>query len=262
MGETHGSIQVFPDAESLAVAAAGWIADTIQAVLAERPVCVLALVGGHTPIGTYANLVKRHGQSVPWERVLFLQGDERMVPPDHEASNYAMARRELLGPLGIPDGSVVRVPTEGYSAEEAAAEYEERLKATLGRSGSPSLDLSLLGLGEDGHTASLMPGSAALRERDRLVSWCSSSELEYPRVTLTLPALNRTMHVAFLVSGQRKAEALARVLEGNPGPETLPAQRIRPASGYLHWFVDAQAARRLSSARSEISRRFDEDKDS
>jgi 6-phosphogluconolactonase len=251
MRSAPGSVIVLPDAESLADAAAGWVAATVRNLLVEQPMCALALAGGHTPIKTYETLVERHRGSVPWGRVLFLQGDERMVPPDHQASNYAMARRELLDPLGIPDTSVIRVRTEMGSAEATATDYEDRLRATLRRSGPSAPDLALLGLGEDGHTASLMPGSAALEERNRLVTWCSSPEVEHERVTLTLPALNGARHVAFLVSGPQKAEILARVLGGDRVSEPLPAQRIQPESGNLHWFVDADAARELPFQQSD-----------
>lgn len=240
-------IRVYPDPVALGRAAADFVARAVVRATEGRDFGTLALAGGTTPVETYRILAEAHRDAAPWPRVRFLLGDERMVPPDHEDSNYGMARRELLDPLRVHPESLLRVRTELPSAAEAARDYEERLRDFIrwGQEGS-GLDLVLLGLGVDGHTASLMPECPALRDRDHLVSFCRRETLDHPRVTLTLPLLNAATEVVFLVSGARKARVLAQVLEG-PIPESpLPAQLIRPGGGQVHWIVDEAAAADLT----------------
>jgi len=236
-------IRVYSDPGALAEAAAAFVAQAIGRAPEGQDFFTMALAGGTTPIQTYQTLAEVHRNSVPWSRVRFLFGDERMVPPDHEDSNYAMARRELLDPLGIRPDGVLRVRTELASAREAAGDYEERVREFIHwGGGGPPLDLVLLGLGGDGHTASLMPGCHALQERNHLVSFCRMEGLNHPRVTLTVPLLNAAAQVVFLVSGAQKARVLAQVLEGPTPDPPLPAQLIHPGEGQLFWMVDEAAA--------------------
>jgi len=188
---------------------------------------------------------------VDWRRVLLFWGDERCVPPDDPASNYRMAREALLDHVPIPAGNVHRMRGE-MEPGEAAAEYERTLRAFL----TPALeetsavdgvpvsrfDLILLGMGEDGHTASLFPRSSALGERKRMAVATYVDNLQSWRVTLTPVLINAAAQVTFIVSGEHKAEALRQVLSGPHQPDLLPAQAVRPRSGSLLWMVDAAAA--------------------
>jgi 6-phosphogluconolactonase len=243
------SIHVFPDPSSLARAGAGAVVEVLGRCTEGTGPCTLALAGGSTPVDTYRILAQSYRDALSWSDVRFLQGDERMVPPDHEDSNFRMARRELLAPLSVGDEAILRISGEMETAEAAAAAYEARL-LRLFRSPPhtrPRIDLVLLGLGEDGHTASLMPECPrALGEEERLVTWCRPPHLPHPRVTLTLPVLNAAREIVFLVSGRRKSEILKRVLEARNPTDLLPAQRIRPDGGRVRWLVDADAARDLS----------------
>ena len=211
----------------------------------------VALSGGSTPRALYHLL----GQSplreaIDWPRVHLFWGDERFVPADHPDSNYRLAREAFISRVPIPAGNVHPVPTEGGDPEAAATQYEE----TLHRFFAPTLrfDLVLLGLGADGHTASLFPGSPALDEHDRLVVATHVPKLDAWRLTLTPPALRGARHAVFLVSGSDKAPVLREVLEGPYDPHRLPAQLVRPEKGELTWLVDEAAASLLSA---ELKRR-------
>jgi 6-phosphogluconolactonase len=261
--ELRAPVEIMPDPASLARIAAGLIADIARRALVREGSCVLALSGGTTPIETYRSLARHHRASVPWHQVRFVWGDERMVPPDHEDSNYGMARRELLDPLQVPAENVLPIPTGLGSAEEAADAYQARLEGLFPtREGPPRLDLVLLGLGEDGHTASLMPGCSALQETERWAAPCRTRRLAHPRVTLTLPVLNAARNVLFLVVGERKANVVRQILEGPSPSSPLPAQAVRPTDGELRWMVDEAAAGALNSGavaeqRGESPRRVE-----
>lgn len=242
---TTPTTRVLPDAEGLAGAAAEVVLATLQTAIDARGSASFVLAGGHTPVGAYRTLAARGRQALPWDRVQFFWGDERMVAPTHPASNHRMARHELLAPLGIDAAAVHPVDTECGSATTAAEDYERRLRDALrlDQGEVPHFDLVLLGLGEDGHTASLMPGcTAALAERERLTATCCLPRLEHDRVTLTLPALNAARTVVFLVSGDAKAAVLHRVLHGPFQPDSLPAQAVRPTLAEPLWLVDRAAA--------------------
>lgn len=251
------SVHIFPDPPSLAEAAARAVVEVLGRCADPGGPCTLALAGGSTPVETYRTLVRRYREAMAWGEVTFLQGDERMVPPDHEDSNYGMARRELLSPLSVADEAVLRVPGEMGSPEAAAAAYEAELLRffrTPPRA-HPRIDLVLLGLGEDGHTASLMPEcTRALEEAEHLVTWCRPPRLPHPRVSLSFPVLNAAREIVFLVSGRRKSKVLHRILEARNPEGLLPAQRIRPDGGRVRWLVDTDAARDLSPhLREEIA---------
>ncbi len=252
------SIRILPDPASLADVAARTVVAAVNEAVARDGRCTLALAGGNTPVGTYRTLAGSHRESAPWHQVHFLQGDERMVPPDHEDSNFGMARRELLTPLSVADEAILRIPGEAGSAEAAAAAYEADLHRLFRAPPHlpPRVDLVLLGLGADGHTASLMPECRhALFEEEHWVTSCRLERLNHPRVSLTIPVLNAAREVLFLVSGGGKAEILHRVLESGDPSDLLPAQRIRPDQGRVWWLVDAEAAGALSTGlRDRVAR--------
>jgi 6-phosphogluconolactonase len=236
------------DAEAVARTAAEELAGAAARAVAARGAFTLALAGGSTPRRLYALLADAGAPfraRMPWDRTHVFFGDERPVPPDHPDSNYRMAREALLDHVAV--ASVHRIRAEEPAAADA---YEAELRAFFGipRGGEPPrLDAVLLGLGADGHTASLFPGTAALEEA---VRWAASpfvARLGTRRTTLTLPILSRARAVLFLVSGAEKAAALARVLAPAPGAEPLPAARVRPDEGAV-WIVDEAAASGLAPA--------------
>jgi 6-phosphogluconolactonase len=230
--------EVVADPPALAARVAEWI--TTTATAAEGRLRV-ALSGGSTPTALYALLASDKFRSrFPWQRVLWYWGDERFVPYDDPESNYRMAREAMLAKAPVPSENIHPIPTDG-DPEEAARRYERTLKQAYG---SPTLDptrpffdITLLGLGEDGHTASLLPGDKLLDERARWVAAVLHGRPEI-RITLTYPLLESSRHVAFLVAGEGKAAALRRVQAGD---SRLPATRVHPV-GELIWFVDCAAA--------------------
>ncbi len=208
----------------------------------------VALSGGSTPKTLYSLLAGQTFQPlVPWSKVYFFWGDERCVPPDHPESNYGMARVTLLEQVPGPLDNVVRVPTEKGDAQCVAAEYERILKTFFGlnEGQQPRFDLILLGMGEDGHTASLFPGTAALQEMGTVTA-NDIQRLGTHRITLTIPAINQAAHIVFLVSGTSKASVLKEVLEGQYQPTRLPSQSIQPVEGKLIFLLDRAAASELT----------------
>ena len=227
--------------------AAPFIAERVGRAVRERGACSLVLAGGRTPRGVYGQLALPELR-VPWQSVRLFWGDERFVPREHEASNYRMARECLLEKVRPPARNVFPVPVEAGSAEEAARNYERTLRGQFPADAFPAFDLVLLGIGADGHTASLFPGGPECEERTR---WCVASRAPEgspprERVTLSLPALNAARAVAFLVAGEDKREALRAVLALAPEAVAagrqpaarggLPAQRVR--AGELVFFTD------------------------
>lgn len=234
-------LEVFPDPAALAAAAAAAFASLAREVVARRGRFVVALAGGATPLALYERLAAAHRADAPWAHMHVFLGDERFVPPGDPASNYGRARETLLDPLGVPDAQRHPFPTERGDPEGAARAHEAALRAFFGPSG-PAFDLVLLGLGADGHTASLFPRSPALRLRAR---WVAAVEAPVPprrRLTLTLPAINASARVWFLVTGAAKAEALRQTLQGPQRPSLWPAQAVHPAHGEVVWWVDRAAA--------------------
>jgi 6-phosphogluconolactonase len=182
--------------------------------------------------------------------MFFFWGDERHVPPNDADSNFRMANETLLSKVPVPPANVFPVPAENPDASAAAEAYEETLRKffALAPGEFPRFDLILLGMGPDGHTASLFPETAALQEKSRLVVANWVEKLKTSRITLTLPVLNAARCVAFLVSGTDKATVLREVLEGSAPAEKYPSKLVRPAEGKLIWFVDRAAASELSAA--------------
>lgn len=231
------SVQVYETPEGLAEAAARAFVERSAEAVSERGRFAVALAGGSTPKATYEVLARDHAEAVDWPNVHAFFGDERTVPPDHEESNYRMAREALLD--HVPIGSVHRMRGE-LPPEEAAASYERELKEFFGEA-PPDLDLFMLGIGEDGHTASLFPETSALEVADRLVVANPVPKLETTRLTLTAPVLNAAREVLFLVAGGGKAGALAEILEGDADPRVYPARLVRLPGGPT-WMVDRAAA--------------------
>lgn len=243
-------IRILPDAETLARAVADVVAARAADAIRVRGRFTLVLAGGETPRAAYARLADgRYTGSVDWTRVHVLWGDERCVPPDDPRSNYRMARAVLLSRVPIPPQQVHRIRGEDDPSAAAAA-YETLLRRLLGSAGPDGPpergpDLVLLGMGADGHTASLFPGLDGVRERVRWVAAQRGGVEPLWRVTLTPVVFNAAGEVVFVVSGGQKAAALRQVLEGPRAPERLPAQAIHPAGGRLAWLVDSAAAAAL-----------------
>ena len=205
----------------------------------------VALSGGSTPRGLHQELVTDFSSQLPWDKVFFFWGDERHVPPDSSDSNYRMAKETLLSKLPIAPENIFRPPSELPDARQAAAKYEQTIQKffRLGPDSFPRFDFILLGMGPDGHTASLFPGTAALQEKDHLVVANWVEKLNAFRITFTYPVLNNAACVMFLVSGDEKAEMVRRALK-DPGAN-LPCQKVRPVDGELLWYLDKGAALRL-----------------
>jgi 6-phosphogluconolactonase len=241
-------VRTYLDAASLARAAADHFVALAVEAIALRGRFAVALAGGSTPRATYELLASDElAPRVDWPRVHVFWGDERCVPPDHSDSNHRMARETLLDRVSLPARNAHRVPGE-LEPEQAAAAYEHTLRSFFAQSSEgllPRFDLVLLGMGDDGHTASLFPGTAALRERTHWVVAHYVDKLGAWRVTLTPVAINAAAHVTFVVSGAGKSERLREVLAGPYQPDVLPAQIVQPIDGHLLWLVDAAAAVRL-----------------
>jgi 6-phosphogluconolactonase len=215
--------------------AADWLALGVTRAITERGSCALGLAGGRTPQPVYQALAAE--SSVDWERVDVFFSDERAVPPDHPDSNYLMVRLALLSRVPIPGGRVHRMEAERPDREAAAREYERALP--------PQLDILLLGMGPDGHTASLFPGSAALDERHRLVVPVVGAKPPAERLTITPPVIEAARQVAVIAIGEDKAAMVARAIEGALAPEAVPVQLARRG----RWFLDTAAAARLTARR-------------
>jgi 6-phosphogluconolactonase len=233
-------IAVYPDSEGLIAGAADLIVRSAAQAIAERGRFTLALSGGETPRPVYARLASADCvKEIDWSRVLIFFGDERCVPPYDPRSNYLMARTVLLDKVPIPRANIYRIQGE-EEPEKAAGDYEDILRGVI-----DAFDLVLLGLGDNGHTASLFPGLAPVTETTRWVMAAYVEVASMWRITLTPAVLNAARQVVFVVSGAKKAEIVKRVLEGPPQPVVLPAQAVRPASGQPRWLLDRPAASQL-----------------
>jgi 6-phosphogluconolactonase len=237
-------IEVFADADALAAGAAEALVDAVRSTVGPFRV---ALSGGNTPRALFALLADESAPfraRVPWDRLHFFWSDERCVPPTDRESNFKAADDALLTRAPIRREQVHRIPAELPDPEEAARRYEETLKAEFG--GAPVFDLIYLGLGPDGHTASLFPETKAVAEEKKLVAANYVAEKKAYRVTFTFPIINAAKAVHFLVAGPDKAETARQVLNEAPSA-ARPASLVRPAHGNVLWFLDQAAARRLKS---------------
>jgi 6-phosphogluconolactonase len=243
------ALSVYPSPQSLAEAAADSFAELARQAAARRGVFRVALAGGSTPQRLYETLARPpYLQTVPWAQVQCFWADERCVPADHPDSNYRLAWRTLLQGVPIPVENIYRMPGE-LPPFEAAAAYEARLRELFSLTW-PRFDLVLLGLGEDGHTASLFPGSPALQQTSHWVIPVEHTSPPPPlvqRLTLSLPVLNAAAEIIFLVSGAQKAGVLAQLLQRSQMAANLPAGLIRPTQGRLRWFADQDAAHGIRS---------------
>jgi len=246
------TMEVLPDPAALAERVAAWLFETATA---KEGTFSVALSGGATPRTLYQRLAEPpYRDTFPWSRVHWFWGDERFVPHDNTLSNYRMVREAMLARVPVPLANIHPVPTEGMTPEAAAGAYERELKAFYGAQrldpARPLFDVVLLGLGTEGHTASLFPGTAVLEERGKWVAAVIGAKSE-ARITLTYPALDSTRHAAFLVTGNDKAAILTRLLHAD---ESLPAAQVRPLAGAPHMFADSAAAGMRSENRADDGR--------
>lgn len=241
-------LQVYADLEALSEAAAANLAALINQQVAAHARFTLALSGGSTPRRLYQRLAEQVS-AIPWDRVHIFWGDERAVLPDHPDSNYRLAHEALLAKVPVPPANIHRMQAEAPDLESAAAEYEGRLKEYCAPLPGhwPQLDLALLGLGNDGHTASLFPGTPEADETVRRVTptGVAPTEPHVRRLTLTLPTLNHAAQVIFLVSGAAKAPLLREILAGGAVAKRYPSARVQPLSGTMLWMLDEAAAGEL-----------------
>jgi 6-phosphogluconolactonase len=228
---------VYPDRQALITAALNSIVERVRVAVAERQSCSIALSGGSTPEPLYAALAQ---QDLPWEQIHIFWGDERYVAPTHSDSNYGMAKRVWLDLVPFPATNIHPVPTDLAAPQLAAEAYEREIQLETGS--MPHFDIILLGMGDDGHTASLFPHTAALTERDRLVT--VGDKDGQPRITFTFPLINNARSVIFLVSGESKQPALAEVFAPTGDAALYPARSVQP-QGELLWLLDAAAGATL-----------------
>lgn len=254
------NLMICPDADALAARATELIVAAAREAISQRDRFTFVLSGGSTPEKTYRHLASpKTVATIDWSKSCLFVGDERFVPYDNAASNFGMFQRSLLAHVPVPKENVFPMPTDCESAAQAALQYAQTLARFFGQGAGtfppPSFDMLLLGLGDDGHTASLFPGMPALDVTDAWVTSSPPGVLPPPveRVTFTFPLLKRARHVLFLVAGENKAEVMREILEGRPSLSKSPAAGVRPESGALTWLVDEAAARLLSPAVREKS---------
>lgn len=237
-------LHITKDLQQLSENLAAWISNYIQEVLQEKERFTFVLSGGSTPKQLYTLLAKEpYSQMIAWERVHFFWGDERVVPFEDERNNARMAFETLLTPVGVPKENIHIMRTD-VLPEVSAEAYEKILKEYFGNSNT-TFDLVLLGMGDDGHTLSLFPGTAVVREQKDWVKAFFLPAQHMYRVTLTAPVVNSAACVVFMATGSGKAVTLKNVIEGTFNAEQFPSQLIRPQEGELHWFVDEAAASAL-----------------
>lgn len=250
MAPKNHKIQIFADAEAMSRAAAETIADHISESLQTHDVYSIALSGGSTPRRLHALLADDPGlrEQIPWDRVHFFWGDERHVPPDHPESNYLMAFETMLSRVPIPPANVHRIRGEDPDAHKAAADYDQEIRRFFNTAigDMPRFNCVLLGIGPDGHTASLFPGTSALEETQRLVVANWVEKFQSFRITLTGPLFNNADRILLPVSGIEKADIVKAVLEDGPETTRFPVQRIQTTHGEVTWFLDHSAASLLN----------------
>lgn len=244
-------IRVLTTPQELFASAAEEVVRAANQAVSERERFTIALSGGSTPKSLYNLLATNARTTLPWDRMYFFWSDERHVPPTDPDSNYRMASDAMLSKVPVPLGNIYRVPAENPDAAVAADAYETTLTKffQLQPGQFPKFDLILLGMGPDGHTASLFPGTKGLQERSRIVIANWVEKLKTHRLTLTYPVINAARCVAFLVSGTDKAQVLHSVLEEDVPGEPYPATLVRPTEGKLIWFLDRAAASGLTQQK-------------
>ena len=245
-------LRVCADLADMSRRAAETVVGTVNDAIQTVGTCSIVLSGGATPRTLYHLLASEFRAEIPWANVQVFWGDERYVPPEDSRSNYRMAKEALLDYVPCPPANIHPMPTHSPSADAAARDYERTLRNHFGEEW-PRFDIVLLGLGDDGHTASLFPGSLALAERTRWVVAAQAPVEPHVRLTLTLPALTRARAVFVLVGGATKAEALRHVLEGAGDWIKYPAAGIRLANGPVIWWADREAAALVHDRRDPQS---------
>ncbi len=242
--QEKGKVIVTPDVASLDEACAEMIVQSASEAIAARGRFTIALSGGSTPKPLYALLASEPWiKRIDWARTHVFWGDERWVKSTDKQSNYRMANEALLQKVPVPAANVHRIDTDHGEPDEAADAYEDEIRSFFGP--KPQFDFNLLGIGTNGHTASLFPGRPTLQERERLVVADNIPEVHMWRVTFTVPLINDSRTILFLVAGAEKAQVLADVLHGPQEPERLPSQLIRANHGSLLWLLDEAAAANL-----------------
>jgi len=243
-------VQILPDAAAIARRAAEKIIDAAAVAIKERGGFTISLAGGSTPKALYSLLATDPAfkSQMPWDKTQFFFGDERHVPPDNSDSNYRMAHESMLSKVPLKPEQVIRIKAEYENSEKAAEEYQQALRTWFQRSNQqlPRFDVLLLGMGDEGHTLSLFPGTKALHDNGRWVMSNWIGKLFTDRVTITAPVANNSALAIFMVTKADKALALKGVLEGPYEPEQLPSQLIQPKNGRLLWLVDPTAASKLA----------------
>jgi 6-phosphogluconolactonase len=236
-------LRVAGSLSELSIMTAAAMAGVMEATVRERGGCSLALSGGSTPRELYRLLGSRFREQIPWRQVHVFWGDERYVPAGHPHSNARMARETLLDHVPCPDANIHPMPTHFESPDMAARDYEQTLRTHFGDAG-PRFDINLVGVGADGHTASIFSGSPALTERERWVMSVEAKATPPTRLTLTLPALTQSANIYVLVAGSDKASAVRAALSAGADPDTCPAAGLRPTHGRVIWWLDRDAADR------------------
>ncbi len=253
-------VKIFDDIKALNLFAAEKFVELAQNAIETKDGFIVALAGGLTPKSLYKLLTTDEFKNrVDWTKVFFFFGDERNVSPDDDESNFKMANENLFEPLKIGAENTFRWQTESGNAEESAADYllkiwtfyearKNEVVAVENETNVPRFDLILLGMGDDGHTASLFPHTEALREKEMIAVANRVEKLNTDRLTLTFPVINNAENVAFLVKGAEKAETLREVLEGDFQPENLPSQNVKLSNGNLYWLIEKEAAAALKNS--------------
>jgi 6-phosphogluconolactonase len=253
--KTNCEVRILPDGAAIARRAAQKFVEAGAAAVNEKGSFSVVLAGGSTPKALYGLLANDPvlRAQVPWDKMRVFFGDERHVGPDHPDSNFRMANEAMISKSPLKPAQVTRIKGEYPDAEQAAREYELAIRSyfELADGEFPRFDLVLLGLGSEGHTASLFPGTRALHEKQRIAVSNWVGKLLAERITLTPPTINHAAHVIFMVTGADKAPALTAVLERVYEPDQLPAQLIRPGNGTLLWLVDTAAGGLLTRAIRE-----------
>jgi 6-phosphogluconolactonase len=248
--KSNARIEVLSDLETVSLRAASIFVSASRNSIAKKKRFAVAISGGSTPRRLYTLLgsdAYRH--RVDWQYVHFFWADERCVPKEDEASNFRTAFDTFLSKIALPDRNIHRIKGE-ETPDKAAKDYEEEIRRSFGESERPGFDLIILGVGEDGHTASLFPGSKSLEETVRLAIPVYLGEPRKNRITLTLPVLNNADQILFLVAGPSKASVLSEILGEKEKRKWFPAGLVRPARGNMTWLIDQEAAAKLGGLRS------------
>ena len=240
-------VVIYPDTNTLSHAAAEYIVQCTNEAFASHGRFFIALSGGSTPRVLYGLLGNEPYKSqIDWSLVEIFWSDERCVPPESSDSNYYLAQEVLLSKIPISAGQIHRMPADKADRDAASLEYTQEMQRVFGTTGVPSFDLLQLGMGPEGHTASLFPHQESLQEQQRLVMPVTVPKPPPPRLTFTPPLLNSAHHILFLVTGADKADAVQAVLESGYQPEEYPAQIVRPPHGEVTWMLDTAAAEKLN----------------